>query len=135
MSQEKNIAIAHQLLASLGEKKEPGVIAALFAENLVFEIPGHVGALPWIGRQTGREAIANFIRDLRSLTESIRFEVQDVLASDARAVILGEFVTRIKATSKVIESPFVMILTVSGGEVTRFRMLEDSFGLSVACTA
>ena len=132
MNQQENIGIAHQLLAGLGEGKEPGVIAALFGENVDFEIPGDAGALPWIGRRTGREAVADFIRGLRSMTEPVKFDVQDILASDARAVIVGELATRIKATGKVIESPFAIILTVSGGKVTRFQMLENSFAVSRA---
>ena len=132
MGQEQNIGIARQLLAHLGEGKEPGIIAALFSENVVLEIPGDAGALPWIGRTTGRAAVADFIRGLRTLTEPVRFEVQDVLASGARAVIVGELATRVKATGNVIESPFAIILTVSGGEVTGFRMLEDSFAVSRA---
>ena len=66
------------------------------------------------------------------MTEPVKFDVQDILASDARAVIVGELATRIKATGKVIESPFAIILTVSGGKVTRFQMLENSFAVSRA---
>jgi uncharacterized protein len=54
MSQEKNILIARQLLAGIGEGKDPDVIAALFAEDVILEIPGDEGVLPWIGRRTGR---------------------------------------------------------------------------------
>jgi hypothetical protein len=132
MSQESNIGIARQFLAGLGDGKEPSVIASSFSENVVFEIPGDAGALPWIGRRTGRGAIADFVRNLRSMTKPIRFDVQDIVASDARAVIVGELATRIRATGKVIESPFAIILTISGGEVTCFQMLENSFAVSMA---
>jgi ketosteroid isomerase-like protein len=132
MSQEKNIGIARQLLAGLGEGKEPSAIATLFGKDVVFEIPGDTGVLPWIGRKTGREAVADFIRGLRSMTEPVKFDVHEILASDARAAIVGEMATRIKATGKVIESSFAIILTVSDGEVRRFQMLEDSFAVSNA---
>ena len=132
MSREENLGIARQLLASWAEGKEPGVIAALFTEDVVFEIPGDARALPWIGRKTGREAVADFIRGLRAMTERVKFDVQDVLASDTRAAIIGELATRIKATGKVVESPFVIILTISGGEIVHFQMLENSFAVSRA---
>ena len=54
-----------------------------------------------------------------NLTEPIKFNIQDILTSDARAVIVGELATRIKATGKVIESAFAIILTVSIGEAIR----------------
>ncbi len=132
MNQLDNIGIARQLLAGLGEGKESAVIAGLFTEDVVFEIPGDAGALPWIGWNTGREAIARFVRDLRSLTEPVKLDVQDILASDARAVIVGELATRIKSTGKVIESSFAIILTISSGEVTGFQILENSFAVSKA---
>ena len=53
-----------------------------------FEIAGDVGALPWIGRQTGRSAASDLIRDTRRLIEQRCFDVHDVLASHDRAVIV-----------------------------------------------
>ena len=130
---EKNIEIASQFLAGLGERREPSAIAAAFAEDVDFEIPGDVGALPWIGRKLGRGAVASFIRDLRNLTEPVKFEVLDILASEARAIIVGELATRIKATGKIVESPFAILLTISQvGEITNFQMLENSFAVSEA---
>ena len=132
MSQEQNIRIAQQLLAGIGEGEHPEEIAALFSVDVQFEIAGDVGALPWIGRRTGRSAASDFIRDARRLIEQLRFDVQDILASDDRAVIVGELATRINATREIIESAFAVILTVSDGEITRFQMLEDSFAVSRA---
>ncbi len=67
--------------------------------------------LPWIGRRTGRRAIAEFIRDIRSVTEPVTFDVEGILASDSRVAIIP---------------------TITGDVVTRFQMLEDSFDVSKA---
>ena len=83
--------------------------------------------LPWIGRQTGRQAMAHFVRDLRALTEPISLTVEDILASEGRAAIVGALRTRINATGKTTATQFAMILTIDGNVVTRFQMLEDSF--------
>ncbi len=48
MSTEQNIEIAKALLEGMGTGRDPYEIAALFAEDLVFEIQGDVGVLPWI---------------------------------------------------------------------------------------
>jgi len=45
MSQDKNIAIAQQLLAGIGEGRPPETLAAMFAEDLRFEIQGDDGVL------------------------------------------------------------------------------------------
>jgi len=88
--------------------------------------------LPWIGRKTGRQAVADFIRDIRALTEPVTFEVEDILTSESRTAIIGALQNRIKATGKITATQFAIILTISGDVVTRFQMLEDSFDVSKA---
>jgi len=132
MSHQQNIAIAQNLLERIGSRQDPAEIAALFDADLVFEIQGDDGVLPWIGRKTGRQAVADFIRDIRALTEPITFVVEDILASDSRAAIVGALETRIKATGKIIATQFAIILTIKGDLVTRYQMLEDSFDVSKA---
>jgi uncharacterized protein len=132
MARLQNIAIAQQLLDGISSGQDPAEIAALFDADLVFEIQGDGGALPWIGRKTGRQAIADFIRDIRALTEPLTFDVEDILASDSRAAIIGALQTRIKSTAKITATQFAIILTIAGDVVTRFQMLEDSFDVSRA---
>ncbi|MEA3135179.1 MAG: uncharacterized protein QOG17_3025 [Gammaproteobacteria bacterium] len=132
MSHQQNIAIARKLLEGIGSGRDPAEITAPFDANLRFEIQGDDGVLPWIGRKTGRQAVADFIRDIRALTEPVTFEVEDILASESRAAIIGALQTRIKATGKITATQFAIILTISGDVVMRFQMLEDSFDVSKA---
>jgi ketosteroid isomerase-like protein len=132
MSHQQNIAIARALLEGIGGGRDPAEIAALFGVDLVFEIQGDDGVLPWVGRRAGRPAIADFIRDIRALTEPVTFEVEDILASDSRAAIIGALQTKIKATGKIVATQFAIILTITDDVVTRFQMLEDSFAVSKA---
>src|SRR5580658_5644858 len=132
MSQQQNISIAQKLLEGIGSGQDPSGIAALFDADLLFEIQGDDGVLPWVGRRTGRQAVADFIRDIRALTEPVTFDVEDILASDSRAAIVGALQTRIKATGKITATQFAIILTITDGVVTRFQMLEDSFAVSKA---
>src|SRR5438067_1099385 len=95
----------------MGSGAEPDKIAELFSKNLEMEIAGDTGALPWIGKQTGRGAIARFVADSRVLIERVRFQVQDILAGNDRAVILGSLASKVKQTGKTIETDFAIILT------------------------
>jgi ketosteroid isomerase-like protein len=132
MSAEQNHSIAQQLLTRLGQGESPESIAELFSPDLDFEIPGDIGALPWIGYHKGRIAAADFVRNTRSLTERVRFDVDDILASDHRAIILGSLATRLKSTGKLIETTFAIVLTIASGHIARFQMLENSFAVSQA---
>ena len=132
MSRERNIEIANMLLEGIGSGRDPSHIAASFAQDLVFEIQGDDDVLPWVGHKSGREAIADFIRDQRALTEPLAFEVEDVLASETRAIIVGKLRTRIKATDRIVATQFALVLTITDDVITRFQMLEDSYAVSQA---
>jgi len=132
MSQQQNVAIAQALLEGISGGKDPAEIAAPFATDLIFEIQGDDGVLPWVGKKTGREAVANFIREIRVLTEPVTFDVEDILASEDRAAIVGSLKTKIKATDRITATQFAIILTITDNVVTRFQMLEDSFDVSKA---
>ncbi len=104
----------------------------LFSADLDYEIQGDDGVLPWVGKKTGRSAMADFLTDVGAMTERIAFDIDDVMASESRAVVLGHLVTKIKATGKAIEGAFALVLTIRGDEIVRFQMLEDSYATAVA---
>jgi ketosteroid isomerase-like protein len=132
MSIEKNVAIAQALLAQLGSGAAPETISEAFAADMIFEIAGDAAAFPWIGKRVGRVSIEDFLRATRSLIKQTRFDVEDIAASDNRAVIVGDLSTDVLATGKTIDSAFAIILTISADKITRFQMLEDSFDVSRA---
>ena len=135
MSMERNIEIDNTLLEGIGSGRGPDEIAAPFAVNSVVEIQGDDGVLPWIGHRTGRQAIADFMRDQRAMTEPLAFDVEDVLASKKRAVIIWSLRTRIMATDRITATQFALVLTIADDVVTRFQMLEDSYDVSQAARA
>jgi len=132
MSQEQNRRLAQKLLIEMSKGSDPGAISMLFSADVRFEIAGEAGLLPWLGRKTGRKAVADFVRDTRDLIERIRFDAHEILASEERAVAVGELASRINATGKVLNSEFALILTFSNGDIKSFSLLEDSFALSQA---
>jgi ketosteroid isomerase-like protein len=69
------------------------------------------------------------------MLERLKFEVHGVLSDADQAVLIGQLLSRVKATGKVIDTSFALILIIAGGEITRFKMLEDSFATSAAARA
>ena len=135
MSVKKNLDIAQQFLAKLGDGAPPEEIAELFSADLDWNIPGDSGVLPWIGHKTGRGVVVDFVRDSRQMIERLGFEVHDVLASEERAIIFGELSFRSKSTGKTIEQAYAIVLTIKGDKIIRFLMLEDSFAVANAARA
>jgi hypothetical protein len=96
-----------------------------FIGYFLFEVPSNLHA-------PAARRVADFIRDMRTLTEPVSFDIEDILTSDSRAAIIGALQNRIKATGKIIATQFAIILTITGDVVTRLQMLEESFDVSKA---
>ena len=133
MSSAENLRLAQQFLEKMGSGASADEIAALCTSDLDFNIPGDTGVLPWVAHKKGREAMFDFVSGIRASVESVSFSIQDVLANDGRAVILGHLQSRIKATGKLIDTAFAFVLTFSPeGKIASFLMFEDSFAVSAA---
>src|SRR5258708_38191294 len=100
-------SLARELLMRIGDGAEPNEVAALFGEHLEWEIAGDEGALPWIGKRSGRRAMADFLRETRADIERLRFDVTDILTSETRAAIVGSLASKIKRTGRIVEADFV----------------------------
>ena len=135
VSREHNLKIAQTILGAIGAGEDPGSIAKHFAETVSVEIQGDDGVLPWIGKRTGRKALIDFIRGTREAVTQESLAVEDVLASENRAVVVGRLASVINRTKKRVETDFAIVMTISAGTVTRFQMLEDSFAVSAAARA
>ena len=132
MAQAENIAIAKELLEHLATDAEPDAIVELFAEGVTWDIPGDTSAFPWIGRQSGRQAVRSFLVETAAAIVRTGLEIDEVLASDTRTVVIGRLAARVKRTGRTFTTDFAMIITITKGQITRFQMLEDSFAVSQA---
>jgi hypothetical protein len=72
------LSLAQEFLNRMGSGAEPAEVAALFSRNPDREIAVDTGALPWIGKKSGRAAIVGFVRDSRATIERITFDVLTV---------------------------------------------------------
>lgn len=130
MNREGNIALAEALVAGLRSGVDPAELAKLFSRNVSFEIQGDEDILPWVGRRTGRAAAAEFFRNLHELTDTVRCNVDEILGSETRAVVVGDIALRLRKTGRIFKSQFAINLTIGEHEVFRCQMLGDTFNLS-----
>jgi ketosteroid isomerase-like protein len=132
MNSQDNLRLAQRFLEKLGSGASPDEIAALCTTDLDWNIPGDSGVLPWVGHKTGNVAMAEFVRDTQTMIKRESLEIQDILASGERVVVLGHLKTRITATGRLIDGAFAIVLTFNGDRIASFLMLEDSFATSKA---
>ncbi len=129
---ERTRRVAVQLFTDLANGRDPDQLAAHFAEDVDWYIPGDIDAVPWIGRKRGRAGVAEFYRQLKELVVPEEFEVRNVLAERDRCVVLGSLVTLVRATGSRIESEFAFDIEVHDGLITRYHMFEDTWAVARA---
>ncbi|WP_180970657.1 nuclear transport factor 2 family protein [Burkholderia sp. WAC0059] len=95
-------------------------VAALFAEEAEWDIADDVGALPWLGKKPGRNAVVDFIRDSANLIERLKLEAHDIVVGERWAVVLGELASRYKPNGKIMETACAVVLQISDGKITPY---------------
>lgn len=126
-------AVVTQFYERLAARDLEGV-AALFAEEIDWFIPGNESLAPWLGRRRRRHDVLAFFQLLLSSVDPQRVALQHIVVEGPQAVAVGEFASRMRATDTVYESIFSAHFTVEDGRIVRYRFLEDSHGLVLALT-
>ena len=134
MTTEQTRSTAAHLFADLADGCPPEVLAAHFADDVDWYIPGDVDTVPWIGRKRGRAGVAEFYRQLQELVVAERFEIRTIVSEGERCVVLGDLVTVVRATGRRIESEFAFDIEVRDGLITRYHMFEDTWAVARACS-
>lgn len=107
-------------------------LTTLFDEEVDWYIPGNESLVPWIGRRNSRTEVQSFFQLLWQNTEPVSAKIDHILIDESVAIITGEFSTKMLATDKIVDSVFFIQITFKNGLITRYRLLEDSYAVSLA---
>ena len=105
-----------------------------FSDDVDWFIAGEETLAPWLGQRNNRQEVKEFFQVLQDNLESVRFEIEHILADGDFAVATGELASRMLSTGVVFESIFSAHFTVRENQIIRYRFLEDSDGLVKALT-
>lgn len=83
-------------------------------------------------KKVGRKGAALFYEEINEYIESLEFNIEETFIKNQRAVGLGNLISRVKSTNKIIQTEFAYDITVEDKQIVRFRMFEDSFAVSEA---
>src|ERR1044072_5599484 len=84
----------------------------LFSDKIDWYIPGYETKAPWLGRRSNKQEVSDFYELLWKNTEPISAKVEHVFIDNDKAVIAGEFSTRMIQTDKIVDSLFFIQITI-----------------------
>jgi ketosteroid isomerase-like protein len=115
--------IVHQAYDAFGRGDINGVLA-LLDDGVQWTTPGPPD-LPFAGRRTGKEAVAQFFAQLVATIDVEQFRPKEFVSHGDRVIVIGEEKSRVKATGKVIPFDWVHAFTVRDGKITTLDEYGD----------
>jgi hypothetical protein len=132
MSVEANIEFVKDLFAAFGRGDISHFIDA-HADDAVTESPvSRTSTLPWAGMRTGRREIVGHLETIGAYVRPEPFHDVTFTASGDRVVAEGSNAGTVLATGERYEHDWVMVFTILGGKVVRFRHFYDPGDIEVA---
>jgi len=104
----------------------------LFSDTIDWYIPGDEEKAPWLGIRNNKQEVSDSFELLWKNTEPISAKIEHIFNDGENAVITGEFVTKMLATGRIVESLFCIQMRIQNNKITRYRLLEDSLAVSKA---
>jgi hypothetical protein len=115
-----------RFLQALGRKDAEGV-AALFADDIDWYVPGHPD-LPWTGTRSRGAQVAEYFRTMWPHFDSDKSSVQldKLVLSGEDAVIFATFAHTARSTGRSWVTPAVLHLVAADGRFIRMHLSEDT---------
>jgi ketosteroid isomerase-like protein len=134
MGEAENVGVVQAAYAAFGRGDIGGVLDAL-DEGIVWQpVHGAAAHVPFAGERHGKDAVAEFFRIVGETETFEQFEPREFVAQGDQVVAIGHYRARAHGGG-TFDSDFVMVFTLRGGRVVRFREYLDSAALNAAFAA
>lgn len=126
MPADENVLLVQRQFEAFGRGDVEVALAAVNGDvDWQAPVSAHADALPWAGPRRGRQQVANYFRQLAGAVRPEPFEDLTFTAAGDRVVVEGRNRGIVVATGKPYEHQWVMVFTIRGGQVVRFRHYYD----------
>lgn len=124
MNEQQNLETVQRGYEAFG-RGDIDALLALFDDDIVWESPGPP-ELPTAGSRRGKQQVAAFFDAVNSVFDMQQFEPETFLADGDRVVVLGRDTAAVRATGKVVSSPWAHAFTLRNGKVVAFQEYIDT---------
>jgi ketosteroid isomerase-like protein len=109
-------------------------VKELFAPKITFAVHGSPRT-PWAGTRSSRDELDDFFASFAALGPAEDYAVEHILVDGPHAIALGRNAFPVPATGKSFRNSFALHMTVTDGQITGYRMYEDSYAIDQAFTS
>src|SRR5215213_6934884 len=116
--------VVQVLFTALGSPDRRDVLAVL-TEDVEWWVVGPP-EIPYAGTFHGHAEVAQFFAAFDGAIDYESWEAREFIAEGETVVVIGEERWRAKATGRLVDNPWVLVMTVPDGKIARFRAYEDT---------
>lgn len=127
-TEQQTLNTVQNYLGALGQRDLEKLLI-FFPENVDWFIPGNENVAPWLGKKNTKKEIKAFFELLWANTEPLSANIDPIFTEGNRAVVTGEFTSRMTKTGKTYETLFSIHISLENNLIVRYRLLEDSYAL------
>jgi ketosteroid isomerase-like protein len=107
------------------ERGDIDTVMKYIAEDVEWRVVGPA-SVPFGGTRRGRQAVAEYFRQLAEADDITGHEVREVIDAGDQFVVLGHVKANVRATGKPYETEWVHIVTMKDGLLTRWIEFFDT---------
>jgi hypothetical protein len=133
MSEQQNVKVVQDAYAAFGRGDIQSLLNTL-SDEVEWHTPGEP-LIPQAGSYHGRNEVSRFFQNLDQTTQFGNFNPREFIAQGDRVIVLGDYDGTGKQTGRPFKSEWVMVFTLSGGKVTKFREYTDTAAIAQAYIA
>ncbi|RLI72059.1 ketosteroid isomerase [Archaeoglobales archaeon] len=133
-SEQENVQLIKQMFAAFGRGDIPAILD-IIAENVDWQSPVTRNPsihISWAKPRYTREEVATYFKELSDKVKPEHLEILEFIAKGDRVVVEGRNRGIVRSTGHTYEHDWVMIFTLRGGKIVRFRHYYDTADLVVA---
>jgi ketosteroid isomerase-like protein len=131
MNANTNLQAVQQIYDTFHQGDIDSILRAL-ADDVEWHQPGPRDVLPWAGTRHGRAQVAQFFTAIGETLDLLQFEPREFLVQGDTVVVFGYEQALAEPTNRTFESEWVMVFTLCGGQVVRFRAYHDTAAMVIA---
>ena len=125
-----NVKLIRDCFEAFG-RGDAGFIVARVAKDVDWR---HTGGseIPYGGAYNGRDGVGDFFARIGAAVDVLTWEPQHVLPAGDEVVATGHWTGKAKPTGRTFAADWAMVFGVRNGEITSFRVVEDTAKVAAA---
>jgi ketosteroid isomerase-like protein len=130
MSEQDNVAVVRRAYENFKGGDIPALLGQM-ADDVDWRLP-RIENMPFSGRRSGRDGVADFFSELADAQEPLSFEPREFVAQGDKVVALGSYRWRVRKNGREYDADWAHVFTVRDGKITAFHEYMDSAAASAA---